>query len=224
MAITDWPADDRPREKLLLKGASALSDAELLAIFLRTGIKGQTAVDLARTLLTDFGSLRKLLKADLGTFCQAKGLGQAKFVQLQAVMEMSRRYFAECLEFGDLLTSPADTRNYLMAHLAHLEHEVFAALFLDNKHRVIEFKILFTGTIDGASIYPREVVKQALQTNAAALIFAHNHPSGCVSPSQADIAITAKLIDALGLLDIRVLDHLIVGGDQSYSFAEHGKI
>lgn len=222
MAITDWPMDDRPREKLLNKGAAALSDAELLAIFLRTGIKGQTAVDLARNLLRDFGGLRDLIKADQQSFCGGRGLGQAKYVQLQAVMEMSRRYFEESLRQGEVMSSPADTRHYLLGHLAHLSHEVFAALFLDNKHKVISFKTLFQGTIDGASVYPREVVKQALQLNAAALIFAHNHPSGCVNPSQADISITNKLKDALGLMDIRVLDHIIVGGNDTYSFAEHG--
>ncbi len=222
MPITDWPADDRPREKLIAKGANALSDAELLAIFLRTGIKGQTAVDLARNLLAEFGSLRGLLKADQAGFCMAKGLGIAKYAQLQAVMEMSRRYFGECIEDGDVMSSPDDTRRYLLAHLSHLSHEVFAGLFLDNKHRVIEFRLLSQGTIDGASVYPREVVKQALQLNAAALIFAHNHPSGCVKPSQADISITKKLKAALALMDIRVLDHLIIGGNQTHSFAEHG--
>lgn len=224
MPITDWPADDRPREKLLRKGANALSDAELLAIFLRTGIKGQTAVDLARSLLNEFGSLRNLLVADQKTFCAKKGLGQAKYVQLQAVMEMNRRYIGEVLDAGDVMSSPADTRRYLISHLMHLEHEVFAGLFLDNKHRVIEFKILFQGTVDGASVYPREVIKHALKINAVALIFAHNHPSGSVTPSQADIAITNKLKEGLQLVDMRVLDHVIVGGNKTYSFAEHGLI
>lgn len=224
MAITDWPADDRPREKLLNKGADALSDAELLAIFLRTGIKGQTAVDLARSLLQEFGSLRNLIKADQKTFCQGKGLGEAKYVQLQAVMEMSRRYLGEAIQSGDVMSSPAETRHYLTSHLAHLPYEVFSALFLDNKHQVITFKTLFQGTIDGASVHPREVVKQSLQLNASALIFAHNHPSGCVKPSQADISITRKLKDALGLVDIRVLDHFIIGGNEAYSFAEHGML
>lgn len=224
MPITDWPADERPREKLLKKGADSLSDAELLAIFLRTGIKGQTAVDLARSLLQEFGSLRALMKADQKTFCRGKGLGEAKFAQLQAVMEMSRRYLGEQVREGDVMSSPLKTRQYLMSHLSHLPHEVFSALFLDNKHKVISFKTLFQGTIDGASVYPREVVKQSLQLNASALIFAHNHPSGCVKPSQADISITQRLKEALGLVDIRVLDHFIVGGNEAYSFAEHGML
>ncbi len=222
MAITDWPADDRPREKLLQKGAGALSDAELLAIFLRTGIKGVTAVDLARNLLKEFGSLQALMKADKASFCRAKGLGQAKFVQLQAVMEMNRRYFSEILQQGDVLSCPEETRQFLLGHLSHLPHEVFAALFLDNRHRVVSFEILFQGTIDGASVYPREVVKKALHWNAAALIFAHNHPSASIKPSQADIDITHKLKQALNLVDIRVLDHFIVGGNQTCSFAEQG--
>lgn len=224
MPITDWPVNERPREKLLNQGPESLSDAELLAIFLRTGIKGQTAVDLARNLLQEFGSLRDLMKADQSHFCQGQGLGEAKFVQLQAVMEMSRRYLAEKVQDAEIMSSPAITRQYLMAQLAHLPHEVFAALFLDNKHKVIRFKILFQGTIDGASVYPREVVKQALALNAAAIIFSHNHPSGSVAPSQADIAITQRLKDALNLVDIRVLDHIIIGHDQAYSFAEHGNL
>ena len=222
MPITDWPADDRPREKLLHKGPESLSDAELLAIFLRTGIKGQTAVDLARSLLQDFGSLRELIKADQKTFCQGKGLGEAKYVQLQAVMEMSRRYLGESIRESDVMASPQVTKHYLNARLSHLQHEVFAALFLNNKHKVIRFTELSSGTIDGASVHPREVVKTALRLNAAAVIFAHNHPSGCVKPSQSDIAITRRLKDALALVDIRTLDHIIVGGKESYSFADHG--
>jgi len=224
MAITDWPADERPREKLLKQGAASLSDAELLAIFLRTGVKGKTAVDLARSLLSEFGNLRSILKADLNTFCQGEGLGPAKYAQLQAVLEMSRRHLQEKLEKGDILSSPKDTQQFLHACLANYNHEVFAAVFLDNRHQIITFKELFNGTLDGASIYPREVVKLALQLNAAAIIFAHNHPSGISAPSQADKQITQKLKDALALVEVRVLDHFIVGDDGGYSFAEHGLI
>jgi len=222
MAITDWPLDERPREKLLHKGASALSDAELLAIFLRTGVKGKTAVDLARSLMTQFGSLRQLLKADMRAFCEAEGLGTAKFALLQATVEMSRRHLMEDLKRGEQLTSPSACRQYLMAQLRDKEHEVFSCLFLDNRHRIIQFEQLFQGTIDGASVYPREVAKRALAHNAAAVIFGHNHPSGVSEPSQADIAITARLKDGLALFDIRVLDHFIIGDGMGYSFAEHG--
>lgn len=224
MPITDWPAEERPREKLLQRGPQSLSDAELLAIFLRTGVKGKTAVDLARDLLTEFGSLRVLLDADLERFCQSRGLGTAKFTLMQAVLEMAKRHLQESLQRGDALTSPDKTRAFLTMQLRAYTHEVFACLFLDNQHRIIEFEKLFMGTIDGASIYPREVVKKALSHNAAAVIFAHNHPSGITKPSQADKQITLKLQKALALLDIRVLDHIIIGDEPAYSFAEHGLI
>ncbi|WGS87272.1 DNA repair protein RadC [Methylomonas sp. UP202] len=224
MSIKDWSADERPREKLLQRGAAALSDAELLAIFLRTGIAGKTAVDMARELLRDFGSLRGLLAADRQRFCESKGLGDAKYAQLQAVMEMARRHFSEVLKRGDALTSPDATRAYLSAQLRGYDFEVFACLFLDNQHRVIQWEELFRGTIDGASVYPREVAKRALYHAAAAVIFAHNHPSGINEPSQADRLLTDKLKQALGLFDIRVLDHFIVGDGLPYSFAEHGLI
>jgi DNA repair protein RadC len=222
MAIKDWPAEERPREKLLQRGSDALTDAELLAIFLRTGTPGKSAVDLARELLTDFGSLQALLDADLSRFCQANGLGSAKYAQLQAVLEMARRHFKEILQRGNALTSPDITRAYLSAHLRGYSYEVFACLFLDNQHRVIKLAELFRGTIDSASVYPREVAKQALHHNAAAVIFAHNHPSGISEPSQADRQITEKLKQALALFDIRVLDHFIIGDGQPYSFAENG--
>lgn len=222
MGIKDWPAEDRPREKLLRKGASALTDSELLAIFLRTGVQGKSAVVLARELLEDFGSLKALLEADQALFCRGNGLGAAKYAQLQAVLEMARRHFEEILQTGDALTSPEITRAYLSAQLRRHSYEVFACLFLDNQHRVLQFEELFRGTIDGASVYPREVAKKALQHNAAAVIFAHNHPSGISEPSQADRMITDKLKQALGLFDIRVLDHFIVGDGLPYSFAEHG--
>lgn len=224
MAIKDWPACDQPREKLLERGVSALTDAELLAIFLRTGVKGKSAVDLAKELLTEFGSLKTLLEAGQEQFCASKGLGKAKYAQLQAVMEMARRHFLEVIQRGDALTSPNSTRAYLSAQLRGYSHEVFACLFLDNQHRVIKFEELFRGTIDSASVYPREVVKQALHYNAAAVILAHNHPSGISEPSTADKAITQTLTKALALFDIRVLDHFIVGDGVPYSFAEHGLI
>lgn len=221
MAITDWPVDERPREKLLARGASALSDAELLAIFLRVGIRGKTAVDLARELLHGFGSLRQLFDADAQQFCAVQGMGEAKYVQLQAVLEMSRRYLAEKMRRGDPLTDPDAVRFYLTSKLRDCRAEVFACLFLDNRHRVLQYEELFFGTIDGASVYPREVVRRALHHNAAAVIFAHNHPSGVAEPSQADERITRKLQDALRLIDVRVLDHFVIG-DTVVSFAERG--
>lgn len=224
MAIKDWPAGEQPREKLLEKGAVALSDAELLAIFLRTGTHGLSAVDLARQLLTHFSGLRQLIAADKKDFCLAKGLGEAKYAQLQAVMEVAKRYLKEDILREATLESPADCQQYLVAALRHKQHEVFAAVFLDNRHRVIAFEELFTGTIDSASVYPREVLKSALKYNAAAVIFAHNHPSGVNRPSQADKDITKRLQQALQLIDIRVLDHFIIGEGKSYSFAEHGLI
>lgn len=222
MSIRDWPAGERPREKLLAKGPGALSDAELLAIFLRTGVAGCDAVTLARQLLGQFGSLRALLAADEQQFCQAHGLGLAKFVQLQAVLEMSRRHLAEALQRDDVLTSPQATRRYLQAQLRDRQQEVFALLLLDNQHRVVKFLELFTGTLDAASVYPREVVRSALKHHAAAVILCHNHPSGVAEPSRADRALTARLSAALGLIDVRVLDHLVVGDGETVSFAERG--
>ncbi len=222
MAITDWAAQDRPREKLLQQGANALTDAELLAIFLRVGTRGKTAVDLAQDLLSEFGSLQALLSADHARFCQCRGLGDAKYAQLQAVLEMARRHSFEVLRRGHVLTSPDVTRAYLSAQLRGYDHEVFACLFLDNQHRMIELEELFKGTLDGAAVYPREVAKRALFHNAAAVIFAHNHPSGVNEPSAADKYITEKLVQALGLLNIRVLDHFIIADGRPYSFAEQG--
>lgn len=223
MAITDWPEGERPREKLLQRGAASLSDAELLAIFLRTGVKGKSAVDLARDLLAHFGGLRQLLEADHQTFCSAKGLGDAKFTQLQATLEMSARHLKAQLQRGDAMSSPQLTRNYLSSQLRSFPHEAFGALYLDNQHRIIHFDILFTGTIDGASVHPREVVRGALKHNAAALIFAHNHPSGVAEPSASDRTITQRLKSALELVDIRVLDHIIIGdGERTTSLAERG--
>lgn len=224
MAISDWPEQERPREKLLLQGAGSLSDAELLAIFLRTGVKGKSAVDLARELLQEFGGLRSLLTADQQAFCQPLGLGSAKFAQLQAVLEMARRHLAEQLNRSEALTSPELTRRYLQAQLRDRDYEVFALLMLDNQHRVLKYSELFRGTIDGAAVYPREVVKLVLAHSAAAVILVHNHPSGIAEPSQADRAITERLQQALALVDVRVLDHLIVGDGYCESFAERGWI
>ncbi|WP_419597038.1 RadC family protein [Thiolapillus sp.] len=222
MPITDWPEQERPREKLLQSGAQALSDAELLAISLRTGCKGISALDLARQLLQEFGGLRPLLAAGRKEFCAMHGLGDAKYCQLQAVIEMAHRHLRESLQRGDALTSPEQTRRYLWFRLQSYPYEVFACLFLDNRHRIIAFEELFQGTIDGASVYPREVVRRCLHHNAAAVIFSHNHPSGVAEPSHADEQITLRLREALALIDIRVLDHVIVGSDSSTSLAERG--
>ncbi len=221
--ISDWPMDERPREKLLDRGANTLSDAELLAIFLRTGTRGLTAVDMARQLLDEFGGLKPLLDASEADFCRHRGLGRAKYAQLQAVLEMARRHLFEQIQRGDALRSPNDTRDYLAAELCACPHEVFACLFLDSRNRVLAFEKLFFGTIDGASVHPREVVRRAIDINAAAVIFAHNHPSGVAEPSAADRQITQRLKDALALIEVRVLDHMIVG-DEVVSFAERGLI
>lgn len=222
MPITDWPAAERPREKLLSRGPASLSDAELLAIFLRTGTRGRTALDLARELLGRFDGLRPLLEAERATLCALPGLGGAKFVQLQAALELGRRYLEANLRRDAVLNSPDRTRAYLKARLRHHAREIFACLFLDNRHRVIHYEELFGGTIDGASVHPREVVRRALHHNAAAVIFAHNHPSGVAEPSHADRAITLRLRDALALIDVRVLDHFVVGDAEVVSFAERG--
>ncbi len=222
MAITDWPADERPRERLLQQGPQALSDAELLAIFLRTGIPGKTAVDLARELLDQHGSLRALLGASHKEFCRSPGLGTAKYVQLQATVEMARRQLGERMRRGETLGNPHDSKQFIHARLRDYHHEVFACLFLDTRNRIIQWEELFFGTIDGASVYPREVVKRALHHNAAALIIAHNHPSGVAEPSQADLRLTQRLRNSLSLIDVRLLDHIIVGDGELTSLAEQG--
>jgi len=222
MPITDWPLAERPREKLLTRGPESLSDAELLAIFLRTGVSGKTAVDVARELLGQFGSLRALLAAEREVLCAAPGLGNAKVAQLLAALEIGRRHLGEALARGVALESTRDTRAYLASRLRDLDHEVFCALFLDNRHRVLAFEELFTGTLNGTAVYPREVVRRALKHNAAALIFAHNHPSGVAEPSRADETLTQRLKEALGLVEIRVLDHFVVGDGEMVSFSERG--
>jgi DNA repair protein RadC len=222
MAITDWPEAERPREKLLARGPQVLSDAELLAIFLRTGTPGKTAVDLARELLARFGGLRPLLTADAGTLCDAPGLGPAKYAQLAAALEMGRRHLGEKLARGTALESTADTRRYLESRLRDLPYEVFCCLFLDNRHRVLAFEELFRGTLNGTAVYPREIVKRALAHNAAAAILVHNHPSGVAEPSRADETLTDRLKEALALVDVRLLDHLVVGDGEMVSFSERG--
>ncbi len=222
MAITDWPEAERPRERLLNHGAQSLSDAELLAIFLRVGVRGKSAVDLGRELMLEFGSLNGLFFASRQACTQVKGLGDAKYAQLQAVLEMSRRALAEEMQARDALSSPTAVRDYLRLKLAGLPHEVFMAVFLDAQNRVLEAEELFRGTLTQTSVYPREVVKRALAHNAAGLILAHNHPSGVAEPSQADRWLTDQLKAALALVDVKVLDHFVIAGSHALSFAERG--
>lgn len=222
MKITDWPAAERPREKLLLRGAHSLSDAELLAIFLRTGCAGKSAVDLARQLLNHFGGLRPLLEANKDEFCQARGLGDAKYTQLQAVLEIARRHLAETLKRQSVFNNPDNVRCYLQSKLRHQQREVFAILLLDSQHQLITYQELFFGTVNCANVYPREVIKLALDHNAVAVILAHNHPSGVAKASQADQHITEQLRQGLHLFDINLVDHFIVGDSEVSSFAENG--
>lgn len=222
MAITDWPLAERPRERLLSEGAQALSDAELLAIFLRVGVRGKSAVDLARDLMGEFGSLNGLFFASRQNCTRVKGLGDAKYAQLQAVLEMARRALAEEMRAGDALSSPTAVRDWLRLRLGGLPHEVFLAVFLDAQNRVLEAEELFRGSLTQTSVYPREVVKRALARNAAGVILAHNHPSGVAEPSQADRWLTDQLKAALALVEVKVLDHFVVAGNRSLSFAERG--
>ena len=222
MAIADWPADDRPREKLLNKGPANVSDAELLAIFLRTGVRGKDAVQLAQELLARFGSLTALCAASQSEFSSAPGLGPAKYVQLKAALELARRALGEKIAAQPALSSPGAVRDYLRLQFHGLPHEVFAVIFLDAQHRVTKCEELFRGTLTQTSVYPREIVKRCLEHNAAAVILAHNHPSGVAEPSGADEALTRTLKEALALVDVRVLDHFIVGAGTAMSFAERG--
>ena len=225
MAITDWPADERPRERLLAHGAEVLSDAELLALFLRVGVRGKSAVDLARDLLGRFGSLSALCTASVDDFSTIPGMGPAKYAQLQAVLELARRALSEEMASRDVLDSPRAVRDWLRLKLAGLPHEVFMVLLLDAQNRVIASEELFRGTLAQTSVYPREVVKLALLRNAAAVILAHNHPSGVGEPSHADQLLTRSLTQALALIDVRVLDHFIVAGTAPpVSFAERGPL
>ena len=224
MAITDWPAAERPREKLIELGAEALSDAELLAIFLRVGVTGKSAVDLARDLLNQFGSLNGIFAVTEHELSQVHGIGTSKYVQLQAIFEMSRRALNEQLQQRDVFKSPQQVRDYLVLKLGGLTREVFLVLFLDTQNHLVATEEMFTGTLTQTSVYPREVVKRALHHNAASVIFAHNHPSGIAKQSQADELLTKELKQALALVDVRVLDHFIVAGNNTLSFSERGLI
>lgn len=224
MAIPDWPVSERPREKLLHKGVTTLSDTELLAIFLRTGIAGKSAVDLARELLLHFGSLTNIFAANQDRFCRLPGMGIAKYTQLQAVLEMARRTLSEELKNGNAMNSPEMVRDFLRLSLANKQHEVFIGIFLDAKNHTIATEELFSGTLTQASVYPREIVKRALHHNAAAIIFAHNHPSGIAEPSHADKILTQSLKQALAMIDVKVLDHFIIGNGTTMSFAEQNLI
>lgn len=222
--LKDWPAQEKPREKLLAQGANSLSDAELLAIFLRTGVKGCHVVDLARQLLASFGSISEIFKAEHDDFCANNGLGTAKYVQLQACLEMSKRFLHEQVKTNPALTSSSATKAYLVSELSLERREIFAVLFLDSQHQIICLEKLFMGTINAAAVYPRIVVEFALKHNAAAVIFTHNHPSGVAEASLADRQITQQLSQALALIDVKVLDHIIVAGKQTFSLAEHGQL
>ena len=222
MSIKDWPVQLRPREKLVSMGPSALSDAELIALFLRTGVQGKSAVTLAADALENFGGLASLFHASRSRFCAYPGLGPAKYVLFQAAMELAQRVIREDLSEAPVFDSSESVKHYLAIHLRHLQREAFYCLFLNNQHKLIADECLFQGTLNAANVYPREVVKKALEYNAAAVLLAHNHPSGVAEASQADIAITKHLQDALELVDIRVLDHLIVAGPKVFSMAERG--
>jgi DNA repair protein RadC len=219
-----WPAGERPREKLLNKGAGSLSDSELLAIFLRTGIRGKNVIDLSREIIQHFGSLKRLFAATEKEFCSIKGLGRAKFVQLQACLEMSQRHIEEQITQQDAMQNPSQVKQYVQSRLMSKPNEVFAAIFLDNQHRVLAFEELFYGTINASSVHPRVLVQRCIAHNAAAVIVAHNHPSGIAEPSLSDIDITRTLKTALGLIDVRLLDHLVVASHQVTSLAERGQV
>jgi DNA repair protein RadC len=224
MAIKDWPAQQRPRERLISLGAAALSDPELLALFLRVGVKGRSAVELGRDLLLHFGSIQGLFGASLSQLSAVHGMGPAKFAQLQAVMELAQRATSEQLQAGLALGSPDAVRQYLRLSIGRQPHECFVVLFLDVKNRLLACDEMFRGTLTHTSVYPREVVKAALAHNAASVLLAHNHPSGAPEPSEADLVLTRALVQALGLVDVRVLDHFVVAGPHIHSFAEHGQL
>ncbi len=224
MSITNWPEQERPREKLLRHGPTALSDAEILAIFLRSGHAGRSALAVARQLIQKYNGLRSLIDAEQTEFCSNKGLGKVKYVQIQAALELGRRYLQADLEDADTFTSPQQTRDYLTLKLRAYPYEVFACLYLDNRHRLLKFEELFRGTIDCAQVHAREVVRAAIKHNAAAVIFSHNHPSGVAEPSRADIRLTESLKQALAMIDVRVLDHLVIGNGDAVSLAERGLI
>jgi DNA repair protein RadC len=224
MAISDWPEAQRPRERLIRHGAAKLTDAELLALVLRVGVAGKSAVDLAQEMIGHFGSLNALFAASLQDFSRIHGLGPAKYTLFQAIQELARRGLAEQLEAGVQLNSATLVREYLQLHLARRHHECFMVLYLDVKHRLIAVEELFRGSLSHTGVYPREVVKAALAHNAAALIVAHNHPSGVAQPSEADVRITHALRAALHLIEVKLLDHFVLAGREVYSFAEHGQL
>ncbi len=222
MTIRDWPSAERPREKFIQRGPASLSDAELLALFIRTGSRGRTAVDIARELLSRFGSLRALLAAPLAELCAVPGLGLSKCVQLHAARELGARHLGEQLRRGVALSSPRDAADFLTVQLRDLPVEVFGCVFLDNRHQVLGYENLFEGTVNAASVHVREVVRRVIHHNASAIIVAHNHPSGVAEPSEADVSVTRRLRDALGLLEVRLLDHLVIGNGQCVSLGERG--
>ena len=222
MGNKDWPRTERPRERLLAAGPAALSDAELIATMLGTGTARVDAVALARQILAATGGIRSLLELPFKEFQKLPGLGLARYVQFQAALELSRRYLKSTLERAGPLNDPSAVRVFLAAQFKSLQREVFGCLFLDTRHQVIAFEVLFQGTLDAATVHPREVVRRALCLNAGAVILAHNHPSGVAEPSQADRVLTRRLIDALNLVEIRVIDHLVVGDTETTSFAERG--
>ncbi|KQW96759.1 hypothetical protein ASC94_08000 [Massilia sp. Root418] len=224
MGIVDWPEHQRPRERLIREGATALSDAELLAVFLRVGVRGKNAVELARDMVLHFGSLQALFAATLHDFSAIPGLGSAKFAQLQAVLELARRAVGEQLQAGQTLSSPSAVKQYLRLALGSQPYESFHVLFLDVKNRLIDSRELFRGTLSHTSVYPREVVREALARNAASVMLAHNHPSGTPEPSESDLVLTRALVQALALVDVRILDHFVVAGHLVHSFAEHGQL
>lgn len=221
-AVKDWPLKERPRERLIHCGAQMLSDSELLAILLRTGIQGCSVVDLSRNLLSQTGGLRQLLAMSQLEFIKLPGMGNAKYAQLQASLEMSKRILKESMTRGVMFSSSEETKNFLRLKLRDKPYEVFAALFLDVRHQLIHFQELFRGTINGASVPIREVVKEAMNHNAASIIVAHNHPSGISEPSVADKSLTKGLAQALSLVDVKLLDHIIIGDQECLSFAEQG--
>ncbi len=224
MPTASLEIESAPRRKLRKAGAAALSETELLAVLLQRGRNAGPAMDLSDRLITRFGGLRQLLHTEYRFLAAEQGLGNVRLCILQAIPELARRYYEQSLPVGHTIRSPADTEAFLMARLRDLPHELFCCLYLDNRHRVLAFEELFRGTIDGTSVYPREVVKQALKVNAAAIILAHNHPSGTAEPSQADERITRRVKSALELLDIRLLDHLVVGDGTCTSLASRGLI
>ncbi|OGT42705.1 MAG: hypothetical protein A3F13_09575 [Gammaproteobacteria bacterium RIFCSPHIGHO2_12_FULL_40_19] len=222
MPIKNWPKEDRPREKLLNKGEQFLTDAELLAIIFKTGMRGKTAVDIAKELLTEYGNLKKILAVSPSTLMQKPGIGQAKYIALRAALELGQRYHREELIRGEILNNSALTQKFLATHMKNHANEVFACIFLDNHFRFICFEELFYGTIDSANVYPREIVRRAIHHNAAKIILAHNHPSGFATPSEADKEVTELIQQALAFIDVNITDHIIIGHTENFSFAEMG--